>query len=183
MQDAEPSRGAPKTKEAAYASDVAAVGNAARYSEARIVQVPLPLDVYLEQTAFGKVFIDEVIQDGNADRVGLKVGDVVVAVSFPFGEGMMPVPDSNGLEMIAEFMSSRGDMERYFGVAVVNGAVDELRDDVNEKVFVTEEEGLRRLLAMNRLDYSFVASETEEEEEEEGIMGEQEKKDGYDIWE
>lgn len=87
-----------------------------------LVSLPLPLGIFLDQTTDGLVFVDELEPDGNAAKLGQLVeGDVIQAVSLPFGNNLFPVPEVNGLQMIAEYMRSRDKEEHFFHMAVSRG--------------------------------------------------------------
>lgn len=91
-------------------------------SNTELVSSPLPLGVFLDQTADGLVFVDEIEPDGNAAKLGQLVeGDVVRAVSLPFGNNLIPVPEVNGLQMIATYMRSRDTDEPLFHMAIRRG--------------------------------------------------------------
>lgn len=89
----------------------------------RTVSVKLPLDAYLEETPAGIVYIDEIVAGGNADKQRvLKEGDNILAVSLPFGDGLMPVPTVGALDMVESFILERGEDERDFKMAVASGS-------------------------------------------------------------
>ena len=102
-------------------------------SDAPVVTVRLPLGAYLEETTDGRIFVDELVTGGNAETSRLLLeGDVITAVSLPFGDSLFPVPDSDGLEMIASYIESReGDT---FRLAVVRTySLQDLRSQSAEK--------------------------------------------------
>lgn len=97
--------------------------------DARIVSIPLPLDVYLEESAQGKVYVDEVIPRGNAEKTGCVFeGDVVIAVSLPFGDALHPVPSLGGLDLVQEHISSRGE-GLEFRMALIPSNIEALRQE------------------------------------------------------
>ncbi|CDF36827.1 unnamed protein product [Chondrus crispus] len=102
--------------------------------EARIVSVPLPLDAYLEESASGQVFIDELVPDGNSAKTGLiSEGDVIVAVSLPFGDSMIPISRTSGVKMILEHVSTRDEDEEFFQLALISSpGVEVLRAQIQE---------------------------------------------------
>lgn len=74
------------------------------------VTISKPLGVVMEELPDGKVFIDEIFPDGNAHKAGaLREGDIIVAVSLPFGSGLIPVPTENALDSLEDFIGSRED--------------------------------------------------------------------------
>lgn len=102
--------------------------------EARIVSVRLPLDAYLEESASGQVFIDELVPDGNSAKTGLiSEGDIIVAVSLPFGDAMVPVSKTCGVEMIQVHVSTRDEDEEFFQLALISSpGVEVLRAQMQE---------------------------------------------------
>lgn len=104
--------------------------------DARIVSVSLPLDAYLEESVSGQVYIDELIPDGNSAQTGLiSEGDIIVAVSLPFGDGMFPVPNENALQMVQDYVQSRDEDEEFFKMALISSAgVQVFRQELQDKI-------------------------------------------------
>lgn len=103
--------------------------------DARTISVKLPLDAYLEETASGQVFVDELVPGGNAEKSGLILeGDIIVAVSLPFGDAMFPVPDFDAITMVQDHVRTRDESEEFFNMAVVSSAgVEVLRQELADK--------------------------------------------------
>ena len=98
----------------------------------RTVSIEQPLGVFLDEALDGRVFIDELIEDGNAAKSGLlHEGDVIVAVSLPYGDGLTPVPEEDGIDAIENHMSTRHVEEKYFKMAVkASEGVEEIRREI-----------------------------------------------------
>lgn len=103
--------------------------------DAKIVCVQLPLDVYLEEAVTGQVFVDELVSGGNSEKSGLiSEGDIIVAVSLPFGDGLFPVPKTNAISMIQEHILTRDESEDHFKLALIPSPGTEfLRQQLTEK--------------------------------------------------
>lgn len=79
------------------------------------VALPLPLDLCLEETQGGVVFVAEIVPGGNAERAGgVCVGDVVEAVCVPYGDVCVPVVNPGGLDMVESFVETRDSSEAAF---------------------------------------------------------------------
>lgn len=103
--------------------------------DTNIVSVKLPLGAYLEESVTGQVFVDELVPGGNAEKSGLiSEGDIIVAVSLPFGDGLFPVPKNGALGMIQEHILTREEAEEHFKLALVPSLGAEfLRKQLTEK--------------------------------------------------
>lgn len=105
------------------------------------VTVDLPLGVVLEELPTGEVFVDEVEPEGNADKSGsLREGDIIVALSLPYGSGLTFVPEEDALDSVETFVKSRagGSMtfavKRGSDVAILRGHVEKaLYDSITEE--------------------------------------------------
>ena len=87
---------------------------------AKLVSVPLPLGVYLEEAEDGVVYVDEIAEGGNAENHGLlPVGSAVLAVSIPYGDAVVPVPEENGLLAVETQIRTRGEEEKDFRVIIL----------------------------------------------------------------
>lgn len=86
----------------------------------KLVSVPLPLGVYLEEAEDGVVYVDEVAEEGNAAQHGLlPVGSAVLAVSIPYGDAVLPIPNEEGLSMVETQISTRGENEKDFRMVLL----------------------------------------------------------------
>lgn len=95
---------------------------------ARIVSIKLPLDLYLEESSSGAVYVAELVPGGNAEKSGqISEGDIIAAVSIPFGEAMMPVPEEDGVDMVYSNVLTRD--EDYFRMAILPPGADALSKD------------------------------------------------------
>lgn len=134
-----------------------------------IFSIPLPLGLYLEQTTTGKLFVDEIDLEGNAAKVGLKAGDIVVAVSLPYGDSLYPVPEEEPLEKVVDFIETR--TEDTFRMAIRHGEdLEKLREDIlfehdfDGEQFSKNQEQLKDIFID---EYPFVP-EADDEEQVEG---------------
>lgn len=129
------------------------------------VTLNLPLGFYLEETPDGVVFIDELVPDGNAAKSGLvKVGDIITAVSLPFGDAIHPVPSFAGLDMVEQHITSRDD--DTFRITINSSQdIQSLRDQVVRGQY--NELSIERMQEMsvkiNVPEYPILPPEAEEE--------------------
>ncbi|KAI0563310.1 PDZ domain containing protein [Gracilaria domingensis] len=149
----------------------------------KLVSLPLPLGVFTEQTVDGQVFVDEVDDEGNAAKPGgLQVGDVIEAVSLPYGNSLFPVPKTNGMDMIADYISSRDPSESLFHIAVSKGHdINDLRGRVEvDESWLTADEAAKMAEKIHITDYPIVIPETKSEEEDLASRANELEKYGFD---
>lgn len=141
-----------------------------------IVSVSVPLGAILEELpvptpydrelTHGQVFVDEIEEGGNAHTTGLRVGDIIVAFSLPYGDSLMPLPIDDPLDALQRGLQLRSKSDEV-QLAVKRGSdVNELRSRVqesNDKSQLTLEE-LSELSAKVFVDsYPYDSSEDTDE--------------------
>lgn len=132
---------------------------------AKIVSIPLPLDVYLEEAEDGRVYVDEVIPGGNAERTGcVSEGDIIRAVSLPFGDALFPLPSTGGLSLVQEYIGSRGE-GLEFRMALVPSDIEALKQTTNhsENVPMTSEERAENAKKIHIAEYPFAPRKRQSE--------------------
>lgn len=149
--------------------------------DSRTVSIPLPLDVFLEETSHGEVYIDEVIEGGNACKSNfVEPGDVIIAVCVPFGDALLPLPQEGGLKMLMSQIGSREDGLEFI-MAVRKEDLETLRENT---ISPEEDEALDFDLIQECCDKIFVDDypfQPQEKPKEQGLDLEQLREEGFDV--
>lgn len=105
--------------------------------ETEEVTISLPIGAVFEQLPSGELFIDEIMKGSNAEKNGLlRVGDVIIGYSLPYGTGTTLLPRENALDSLESFIVERE--EDWITFVVRRGAdIEELR----RSVYMYKDEG------------------------------------------
>jgi hypothetical protein len=101
----------------------------------RVVRLRRPLGVELDTSLDGQVYVDSVVEGGNAESAedgAVLPGDIVVAVSVAYGTALIPVTD---IDSVSNAVHSRHEREEFFYVMLVqaNGGLDGIRERDSER--------------------------------------------------
>ncbi|KAA8498478.1 hypothetical protein FVE85_6063 [Porphyridium purpureum] len=83
----------------------------------RLVKLARPLGLIVEATADDIVYVEEVVEGGNAEKAGIKVGDILVGASRPIGFGMIPLKSTrsdSALGLFSDLVRYRSESEPIF---------------------------------------------------------------------
>uniref|UniRef100_A0A6T9Z7B2 PDZ domain-containing protein n=1 Tax=Erythrolobus madagascarensis TaxID=708628 RepID=A0A6T9Z7B2_9RHOD len=106
-------------------------------SGTHVVGLKLPLGIVFEETIHGVLYVDDLVEGGNAAMSEqIFPGDVVVAASRPYGDSLILIEPENPLEMLRDIVLYRQKDELLYLELDSDypGGIDALRGESNDEM-------------------------------------------------